>query len=201
MNKRKRMVSILAGVMAAVMALTLIMSLVPMQGSALSSSEIRSQINQLKKEKAEIQEKIKEVEGHVPADVAVLLNGEAGTYTLTIDNEDKEGVESLFRGTTLTTTIGSDVNAYILAKHEGDDEPKLYLLDPAERTLAANKAYYVSETSTASFTLKLGTTGIESSLTDETAEPVKYYDLSGRRVLNPTKGLYVTDKGRKVLVK
>lgn len=63
MNKRKRMVSILAGVMAAVMALTLIMSLVPMQGSALSSSEIRSQINQLKKEKAEIQEKIKEVEG------------------------------------------------------------------------------------------------------------------------------------------
>ena len=144
---------------------------------------------------------IKEVEGHVPADVAVLLNGEAGTYTLTIDNEDKEGVESLFRGTTLTTTIGSDVNAYILAKHEGDDEPKLYLLDPAERTLAANKAYFVSETSTASFTLKLGTTGIESSLTDEAAEPVKYYDLSGRRVLNPTKGLYVTDKGRKVLVK
>ena len=144
---------------------------------------------------------IKEVEGHVPADVAVLLQGEAGTYTLTIDNEDKEGVESLFQGTTLTTTIGSDVNAYILAKHEGDDQPKLYLLDPAERTLAANKAYFVSETSTASFTLKLGTTGIESSLTDESAEPVKYYDLSGRRVLNPTKGLYVTDKGRKVLVK
>ena len=144
---------------------------------------------------------IKEVEGHVPAGTAVLLNGEAGTYTLTIVNEDKEGVESLFRGTTLTTTIGSDVNAYILAKHEGDDAPKLYLLDATERTLAANKAYYVSETSTASFTLKLGTTGIESSLTDESAEPVKYYDLSGRRVLNPTKGLYVTDKGRKVLVR
>ena len=29
--------------------------------------------------------------------------------------------------------------------------------------------------------------------------PVHYYDLQGRRVLNPTKGLYITNTGRKVL--
>ena len=144
---------------------------------------------------------IGEVKGVVPANTGVLLNGEAGTYTLTIDNEDKEGVESLFHGTTLTTTIGSDVNAYVLAQHEGDEAPKLYQLDPTERTMAANKAYFVSESAAASFALKMATVGIDGVLTDGDAEAVKYYDLSGRRVLNPTKGLYVTDKGQKVLVK
>lgn len=60
MKKRKQLVSILAGIMAAVMLLTLIFSLIPMPASA-SSSEIRKQINELKKEKEAIQDKIKEV--------------------------------------------------------------------------------------------------------------------------------------------
>ena len=62
MNKRKRMVSIFAGVMAAVMLLTLVLGLLPHRASAASSSEIRRQINALKEEKKEIQEKIKEVQ-------------------------------------------------------------------------------------------------------------------------------------------
>ena len=61
MKNRKRLVSILAGVMAAVMLLSLIFSLIPTPASAASSSEIRKQINQLKKEKEEIKDKIKEV--------------------------------------------------------------------------------------------------------------------------------------------
>lgn len=60
MKKRKQIVSILAGIMAAVMLLTLVLSLLPTPASA-SSSEIRKQINELKKEKEEIQGKIKEV--------------------------------------------------------------------------------------------------------------------------------------------
>lgn len=62
MNKRKRMVSILAGIMAAVMLLTLIMSLIPVSAKAASSSEIRQQINSLKSEKKEIEKQIKEVQ-------------------------------------------------------------------------------------------------------------------------------------------
>ena len=61
MNNRKRMVSILAGIMAAVMLLTLILGLLPTRASAASSSEIRKQINALKEEKKQIQEKITEV--------------------------------------------------------------------------------------------------------------------------------------------
>ena len=62
MKNRKRMVSILAGFMAFVMLLTLILGLLPTPVHAASSSEIRKQINQLKKEKEEIKDKIVEVQ-------------------------------------------------------------------------------------------------------------------------------------------
>ncbi len=62
MKKRKQLVSIIAGIMAAIMLLTLVLSLLPTTASAASSGEIRKQINQLKKEKQEIQNKIKEVQ-------------------------------------------------------------------------------------------------------------------------------------------
>ena len=61
MKNRKRLVSILSGVMAAIMLLTLLLSILPTHVSAASSSEIRKQINQLKKEKAELKEKIDDV--------------------------------------------------------------------------------------------------------------------------------------------
>ena len=62
MKNRKRMVSVLAGIMAFVMLLTLILGLLPTRVTAASSSEIRKQINQLKKEKEEIKDKITEVQ-------------------------------------------------------------------------------------------------------------------------------------------
>ena len=61
MKNRKRLVSILAGVMAAVMLLTLIIGLLPTRASAASSSEIRKQINALKEQKEEIQKQIEDV--------------------------------------------------------------------------------------------------------------------------------------------
>lgn len=67
MKKRKRLVSILSGVMAAIMLLTLLMSILPFRASAASSSEIRKQINQLKKEKAELKDKIDDVKDQYKA--------------------------------------------------------------------------------------------------------------------------------------
>ena len=62
MNKRKRMVSILAGIMAAVMLLTLILSVIPTRASAASSGEIKKQITALKKKVEETKKEIKEVQ-------------------------------------------------------------------------------------------------------------------------------------------
>ena len=44
-----------------------------------------------------------------------------------------------------------------------------------------------------------GTTAIESVETESTA-PAVYYDLSGRRVENPAKGIYIVN-GKKVYIK
>ena len=62
MKNRKRMVSILAGVMAAVMLLSLVFSLIPARAHAASSSEIRKQINAMKEEVEEVKKQIKEVQ-------------------------------------------------------------------------------------------------------------------------------------------
>ncbi len=62
MKNRKRMVSIMAGIMAAIMLLSLLLSLIPVPARAASSSEIRKQINQLKKDKEEIKDKIADVQ-------------------------------------------------------------------------------------------------------------------------------------------
>ena len=61
MNKRKRLVSILAGIMAGILLLTLIMGLLPTRASAMSSSEIRAQINALRQEKKAISDEIKAI--------------------------------------------------------------------------------------------------------------------------------------------
>ena len=61
MKNRKRLVSILAGIMAAIMLLTLIIGLIPTPASAYSSGEIRKQIEELRKQKAEIEQQIKDV--------------------------------------------------------------------------------------------------------------------------------------------
>ena len=42
-------------------------------------------------------------------------------------------------------------------------------------------------------------TAIGNATTPAINAPVYYYDLQGRRVLNPTKGLYITNTGRKVV--
>ena len=61
MKNRKRLVSIVAGIMAGILLLTLVLGLLPTRASATSSSEIRAQINALREEKRAIEAEIKAV--------------------------------------------------------------------------------------------------------------------------------------------
>lgn len=83
-----------------------------------------------------------EVEGNVlPAGSPVLLGGKEGTYTLTLlSNNSDAALTSNFAGTLLPTVVPDDVNAYILAKKEGDAEAKFYQL--AESTPTYAPLYY-----------------------------------------------------------
>ena len=62
MKNRKRLVSVLAGVMAAIMLLTLLFSILPLRASAASSSEIRKQINSLQDDRKDIKNQITELQ-------------------------------------------------------------------------------------------------------------------------------------------
>ena len=64
MQRRKMMISILAGIMALIMVLGLVAMIIPTPASAAnSSSELKNQLDALKAEKAAMDEKIKELEG------------------------------------------------------------------------------------------------------------------------------------------
>lgn len=62
MHKRKKFVSLLAGIMAAVMLLSLLLSLIPAKVRAASSSEIKKQIQELKNQKGELQNQIEDLQ-------------------------------------------------------------------------------------------------------------------------------------------
>ena len=71
-----------------------------------------------------------------------------------------------------------------------------------DRTIGINKAYLEVSTGTyvKCFTFKSDeTTGmdhVESVIEDE-----EFYDMQGRRVMKPVKGVYVTKNGKKVIFK
>ena len=79
------------------------------------------------------------------------------------------------------------------------------VVDNTPRVIAANKAYYVSSSAAgAAFTLSFGgpTVGIDGVESADGAEKATiYYDLSGRRVLYPSNGIFVTADGQKVFIK
>ena len=64
-NKRRLMVSILAGILALVMILSIIFMVVPTAGAASSSNELKQQLDALKADKAEIDKKIKELQSQL----------------------------------------------------------------------------------------------------------------------------------------
>lgn len=82
---------------------------------------------------------------------------------------------------------------------------KQEVIDDTSRVIAANKAYYVSSSAAgAAFTLSFGgpTVGIDGVESADGAEKATiYYDLSGRRVLYPSNGIFVTADGQKVFIK
>ena len=142
----------------------------------------------------------------VPANTPVLVRAEAAkTYELTILSDDAPlGEKNAFEGTLLPKAIDGGVNAYILGMKDTDVAPRFYLVSEDDRMMPANKAYYVATgTQTQGFRLSFDgtTTGIDSTVTIEGGETEVYYDLSGRRVLYPAKGIYVKANGQKVYLK
>lgn len=119
--------------------------------------------------------------------------------TTTLENND-------LSGTLLAKAIPSDTPSYILGN--GTQGVGFYKMNTTDRNLASNKAYLLGEklqpgvananAFVFSFSDNSGeTTGIEESVAETATE--EYFDLQGRRVMNPTKGIFLTKSGKKVL--
>lgn len=141
-----------------------------------------------------------ELTGAVPALTPVVLQGADGTYQLPIGGEAQAVETNLLTGTLKAASLNSRT-VYLL--DTSGDEPAFSLRRTPSGTIAANQAYFVAadnETPQFSLTLDQLVTGI-GQLAAEPAAPAVYYDLNGRRVEQPTRGIYVTADGRKVLLK
>ena len=164
--------------------------------------------------------KMQAVEDVIPANTAVIIKAEEGNYSFAYSDETPDAIEgNLLRGTLTDTYIkpAGAQSAYVLSVVDGVVGMYRAKLK-ADGTFKnnANRVYMLLgeinvgegdlDTSSPGGQLSngyrfdfSGTTAIESVET-ESAAPAVYYDLSGRRVQNPTKGIYIVN-GRKVFIK
>lgn len=144
------------------------------------------------------------VEGTLPAGTAVVVRGtEAGEALFVPAIEAGTAVENnVLQGTVAAETTPADT--YVLS---GAFSAGIGFYPYTAANLPVGKAYltatdvpFTGESGVKGLLFgNGGTTGIGSAVTDSEAGAV-YYDLSGRRVLNPAAGIYIRN-GKKVFVK
>ncbi len=136
-------------------------------------------------------------DGIVPANTGVILKGEAGNYTGVITTTDATVDNDLKANATKIT--GGNGSIYVL--NNGTKGIGFYQLSK-QGTLAAGKAYLEIASNAKAYTFVWDeSTGIEENYEFGTMNSdAATYDLSGRKVANPAKGLYIKN-GKKFIVK
>lgn len=142
----------------------------------------------------------------IPANQGVVLVSEtASKATLTLGTASADCTGNKLSGTNPRLTIEENAkNDYYIFGNGGNG---VGFYHPNSTTLKENRAFLPADEVTGSgssvngFKLDFGgvNTGIEATIQADEANAT-YYDLSGRRVIRPAKGIYVKN-GRKVYVK
>ena len=143
-------------------------------------------------------------EGIIPANEGALLYNEAGATTANLEivttEKTVEG-NKLMPATAKRSGFAAN-ETYVLAKNSANEAA---FLKNGLTVIPANKAYIAAETIPADnngsnvLNFNFGqVTGINGVVAADKAG-VQYFDLQGRRVLNPTKGLFITNTGKKVI--
>lgn len=144
-------------------------------------------------------------DGIIPAQTGVVLKGTATTCPLTLTNDAVAPVEgNIFTGTCLPISVTPETleNYYVLSTLQG--VIGLYWPQEGTTALAANKAYIdnTPAAGAAGYRFVFGddtTVGINGAQFGQPSD-APYYDLSGRRVAQPAKGIYIHN-GKKVFIK
>lgn len=140
------------------------------------------------------------VEGTIPANTGVVLEGNEDTYNFAITTTDAT-VTSALSGNKATANVADDATAYILSK--GSQGVGFYKLNSTERTIQGGRAFYTVPASTESavaFIFGGEVTGINNAVINNTNN-APIYDLTGRKVAKAVKGGLYIQNGRKFIVK
>ncbi|GEM_PF-3088846 len=144
----------------------------------------------------------KEAVTTVAAGTPLLLNASEGDHNITIaaEGDDYSTTNKLQRGAGTLTKADSGSN-WVLAVDGG--KAMFLFIDADNATVPTNKAYLhldsdIPTGEARSLFLDDDVTGIKNIKVG--SEDNIYYDLQGRRVLYPTKGLYIVN-GKKVILK
>lgn len=142
----------------------------------------------------------------VPANTGLLLKGTInGAYTIPVTLDETDNVSSnklvaVSSQTTVNKATDANTTNYVLSVQ--NDKVVFASINEASATVPAGRAY-LTLTATAApwFSLDGGdATGINEVRGNMDDVRDVFYDLSGRRVENPTKGVYI-ENGRKVVIK
>ena len=149
-----------------------------------------------------------EINQAVPANTGMLLEGTANTtYSIPVADSGTapEGNEFLVNSTGGTFTADAGYTYYGLLKNS--DPLTFGVFAPATVAIPTNKAYLKvadeggeARQLTCVFEDGSGTTAISTVGVQTNRNGGQYFDLQGRRVANPTKGVYVVD-GKKLIVR
>lgn len=138
--------------------------------------------------------------GQIPANTGVIIKGAVGRVVeFTALASEPEAVTTDLVGVTSNTSL--DAGNYILYNNNGVAEFR----QVKASDLKANKAYLPASklnSSAPSLSVVFGDDEITSIATPKTTVVTddQYYDLSGRRIAQPTKGIYIKN-GKKIIVK
>ncbi len=129
----------------------------------------------------------------VPANTSIVLKGTSGTYTIPTLSTATAVSGNELSGSLKGTIATSSTNYYALGLN--DDAEVGFMLVESGVGIPAGKAYYEASSSEAcSFYAFSETTGISKEITSVSDDKAHYiYDLQGRRLSSPTRGIYVKD--------
>ena len=152
---------------------------------------------------------LEDVTGIVPANEGLLLKGAANTYYIPVSTADPTAdVDGNLLQSTATAAhniaAGEVGRAFVFGKL---GEEVGFFKAAEGKTIGAGKSYLLLDAAPAkdveflSFVFgdeESETTGIKAVVNEQAREGI--YDLQGRKVTNPTKGLYIVN-GKKVIIK
>ena len=132
--------------------------------------------------------------GIIPAKTGVVIAAQAGEYHFA-PSIATVAANSILTGVLEETAVESDKRYFQLSVQK---EPGFYPYNAS--SLEANRAYLVTDANDKHESYKLNIVPVGIDQIEAENAPSKVYDLSGRRVSEPTKGLYIVN-GKKVFVK